>query len=59
MSNKKNTTNYQFAINKPKKRKDPKEIYDRLGLHTDNELTINIFNFLLNLEQENNKEKKS
>ena len=47
MSNKKKTTNYQFIVNKPKKRKDPKEIYDRLGLHTDEEIFINFFNFFL------------
>ena len=51
MSKRKNTTNYQFVINEPakklKNRKDPKEIYKKLGLDTKEEISFNIFNFIL------------
>ncbi len=47
MSKKKKTTNYQFVVNQPKKRKDPKELLDKLGLSTKPEWTFSLFNFLL------------
>ena len=47
MSKKKKTTNYQFVVNQPKKRKDPKELLDKLELSTKPEWTFSLFNFLL------------
>ena len=56
MSKKKSTTNYQFLINepvnKPAKKKDNfKKRLKELGLNTDQELVIHLFNYLKNKEK--------
>ena len=57
MSKIKNPTSYQFLINtpnpkKPKKRPNPKKTLKKWGLHTDSELTLNIFNLPLKKKEE-------
>ena len=58
MSKKKSTTSYQFLINEPvnkpaKKKVNFKKRLKELGLNTDNELVIHLFNYLKNKEKKN------